>query len=153
MLNLKWLDDFNEHRKYLKKKDEIAIKKVERRFKSNTRFAYKFQKKAYDIYEVFKLQVPYIVTVLKEYMDNPVEEAVFDKPFSEAQVYSVLFDTRFVAMLMCNNLLKRTANLDRDSSGLLKLRVYIAILNYDTYNKEKYPARQPNRKGRKSVAK
>ena len=133
--------ELREHLKYLKKKDEIAIKKVESRINNSSRFNRKFFRKVDDIYEAFKLQIPSIANILKEYIDNPVVETIFNVPFSDSLVYSVLMEQQFVAMLMCNSLLKRTANLSRESEGQLKLRVYIAILNYDRYKKSKWPRR------------
>ena len=138
--------ELREHLKYLKKKDEIAIKKVEARIKNNTKFSRDFFRKVDDVYEAYKLQIPQIVTVLKEYIDNPIGEAIFGTCFSEALVYSVLMDGQFVGMLMCNSLIKRTANLNRKSSGQLKQRVYIAILNYDRYKKNKWGDKRRTRK-------
>lgn len=135
--NMSILNEFREHMICLKKKDEVAIKKVERRVVSKRPKDRKFAAKAADIYEVFKQQVPYISTVLREFIDNPVVEFIFGRPFSEALVRSVLLDKEFVAMLMCNSLLRRTLNLGRTSAGQLKLRVYISILNFDRYKKDK----------------
>lgn len=140
--------ELREHLKYLKKKDEIAIKKVESRINNNSEFNRKFFRRVDDIYEAFKLQIPNIANVLKEYIDSPIGEAIFGVPFSNSLVYSVLMDQQFVAMLMCNSLLKRTANLSSESEGQLKLRVYIAILNYDRYKKNKWPSRN-NIKGKR----
>lgn len=129
--------DFDKECLWLKRKDELAIKKVERRFGSNDRFSCEFTRKVYDVYDAYKLKVPHIVTVLEEYLDNPIYNMWFDTPFSKAQVCSVLSDMQFVATLMCTSLLRRTANLDRKSANHLKLRVYIAILNYDRYKRSK----------------
>lgn len=132
---------------WLKKRDEIAIKKVEKRFSSTDKFSKDFVRKVYDVYDVYKLQVYHIATILEEYLDNPIFEAWIDTPFSKAQVCSVLLDMQFVATLMCSSLLKRTVNLDRKSADQLKLRVYIAILNYDRYKKSKIRNKQ-TRKGK-----
>ena len=135
LLNSK--QSFDKAWRYLKKKDEIAIKKVEKRFGSNDKFSSSFVRKVYDIYDAYKLQVPHIATVLEEYLDNPIFNMWFGASFSKAQVCSVLVDMQFVATLMCTSLLRRAANLDRKSASQLKLRVYIAILNYDRYKKSK----------------
>lgn len=134
---LKAKKNFDKAWRYLKKKDEIAIKKVEQRFRSKDKFSGNFTQKVYDVYDAYKLQVPYIATVLDEYLDNPIFNMWFDTPFSKAQVYSILMDMQFVATLMCTSLLKRTANLERKSQNQLKLRVYIAILDFDRYKKSK----------------
>lgn len=134
---VKTKEEFNKAWRCLKKKDEIAIKKVERRFRGNDRQSRNFVRKVYDVYEAYKLQVPHIATVLEEYLGNPIYNIWFGIPFSKAQICSVLLDMQFVGMLMCNNLLRRTANLERKVSNQLKLRIYIAILNYDRYRKRK----------------
>lgn len=132
---LKCKRNFDKEWLWLKKKDERAIEKVEQHFRSNDKFSSNFARKVYDVYDAYKLQVPYIATVLEEYLDNPIFNMWFDTPFSKAQVCSVLMDMQFVATLMCTSLLRRTANLDRKSQNQLKLRVYIAILNFDRYKK------------------
>ena len=134
---LKCKGNFDKEWLWLKKKDESAIEKVEQRFRSKDKFSSDFTRKVYDAYDAYKLQVPYIATVLEEYLDNPIFNMWFDIPFSKAQVCSVLMDMQFVATLMCTSLLKRTANLNRKSQNQLKLRVYIAILNFDRYKKSK----------------
>lgn len=139
---LKAKQDFDKEWLELKRKDEMAIKKVESRFRSDDKTTYAFVKKVYDIYDAYKLQVPHVVTVLEEYLDNPIFNMWFDTPFSKAQVCSVLMDMQFVAMLMCTNLLRRTANLERKSENQLKLRVYVAILNYDRYKKSEVTKKQ-----------
>lgn len=142
-----FIHDLEEHRKYLKRKDEIAIKKVERRFIGKTRQEKKFYEKVYGVYDGFKMVVPLIICALKEYLDNPVAEAIIGTPFSEKQAYSVLMDMKFVGMLMCNNLIRRAANLRKGSEGQVKLRVYIAILNYYNYREACMP-NKPVRKRR-----
>ena len=145
---------FDKAWQYLKKKDEIAIKKVERRFKSSDKNSGDFVRKVYDVYEAYKLQVPHIATVLEDYLDNPIWEIWLDKPFSKAEVCSVLLDMQFVATLMCTSLLRRTANLERKSEGQRKLRIYIAILNYDRYKKSQVVKKQSGKvKGRKTSVK
>ena len=129
-------EDFREHLNYLKKKDEIAIKKAMRRLEGKSEFDRKFARKVYDIYEAFRLEGPHISKLLKDEIDNPLGAALFNRPFSQALVCSVLYDTQFVAVLMCSNLLRRTANLNKKSSGALRLRVYTAILNYDSLKKQ-----------------
>lgn len=129
---------FDKQWRWLRKKDERAIKKAEDRFMGKDQFSYKFAEKVCGVYDAYKLQVPYIATVLEEYFDNPIFNMWFDIPFSKARVYSVLMDMQFVATLMSTSLLRRTANLERKSSDRLKLRVYIAILNYDRYKKNKF---------------
>ncbi len=132
---LKCKGNFDKEWLWLKKKDESAIQKVEKRFKSRDKDSINFVRKVYDIYDAYKLQVPHIATVLEEYLDNPIFNMWFDTSFSKSQVYSVLMDMQFVATLMCTSLLRRTANLNRKSQNQLKLRVYIAILNFDRYKK------------------
>ena len=145
-------ENFDKAWRYLKKKDEIAIKKVEKRFSGKDRFSSNFATRVYDVYDAYKLQVPYIVTVLEEYLDNPIYNMWFDIPFSKARVYSVLMDMQFVGMLMCTSLLRRTANLERKSQNQLKLRVYIAILNYDRYKKSQIAKNQCGKRKGKKVA-
>jgi len=149
LLNAK--ENFDKAWRYLKKKDEIGVKKVERRFASNDNISSAFVGKVYDVYDAYKLQVPYIATVLEEYLDNPVFNMWFGTPFSKAQVYSVLMDMQFVATLMCTSLLRRTANLERKSDNQLKLRVYIAILNYDKYKKRQIKSKSTVKRKNKKV--
>lgn len=130
-----WLLNFDKHISLLAKKDERAMKKVARRFKSGTTYNECFEIKVNDVHEAFKQCVPHIATVIKEYVDNSVVEELLQKTFSHAKVYSILYDRKFVAMLMCNHLIKRAANLDRDSEGQVILRLYIAILNFDQYQR------------------
>ncbi len=152
LVNMK--KDFDKAWRDLKKKDEIAIKKVERRFKSSDKFSGDFVRKVYDVYDAYKLQVPHIATVLEEYLDNPIWGICFDTPFSKAKVCSVLLDMQFVATLMCTSLLRRTTNLERKSEGQRKLRIYIAILNYDRYKKSQVVKKQISKgKGQKVVVK
>ncbi len=122
-----------EHRKCLKKKDEIAVKKAIRRLQCQTRKDKFFTRKLFDVYAEYKVKIPNIVEVLKEYVDNPVVEQILGAKFNLVQMYDVLYDTTFVGMLMCNNLFYRVFNLGSESSGQLKLRVYISILNYAKY--------------------
>jgi len=129
--------NFEKEWRWLKKKDEIAIKKVEKRFASRDKLSNEFVGKVYDVYEAYKLQVPHIATVLEEYFDKPFLDIWFDIPFSKANILSVLLDMQFVGTLMCNNLLKRTVNLEGTSHEQLKFRVYIAILNYDKYKRSR----------------
>ena len=126
---------FEKAWRHLKKKDEIAIKKVERRFVSRDGFSYNFTCKVYDLYDAYKTQIPHIATILEEYLDNPMFTRLFNTSFSKAQVYSVLMDMQFLGTLMCNGLLRRTVHLNRKSKQQLKIRIYIAILNYDSYKK------------------
>lgn len=129
-------EDLREHLGYLKKKDEIATKKAMKRLSGNSVFDKRFTRKVYDIYEAFRLEGPHICKLLKDEIDNPLGETFFNMPFSQAVVCSVLYDTQFVAVLMCSNLLRRTVKLNKKSSGALRLRVYAAILNYDEFKKK-----------------
>ena len=149
---LKTKRNFDKEWLWLKRKDEIAIKKVEERFRSKTRFSYNFVNRVVDVYDAYKLRVPHIATVLEEFLDNPIYSMWFDTPFSKAQVCSVLLDMQFVATLMCTSLLRRTANLERKSEGQLKLRIYIAILNYDRYKKSKIVKKYSSKDKRQKVA-
>ena len=144
---LKCKKNFDKEWLWLKKKDESAIQKVEKRFKSSDKQSINFVRKVYDVYDAYKLQVPHIATVLEEYLDTPIFNMWFNTTFSKAQVYSVLMDMQFAATLMCTSLLKRTANLERKSQNQLKLRVYIAILNFDRYKKSQI-AKKQNSKGK-----
>lgn len=148
---LKCKKNFDKEWVWLKKKDERAIQKVEKRFESRDKASINFVRKVYDVYDAYKLQVPHIATVLEEYLDTPIFNMWFDTPFSKAQVYSVLMDMQFVATLMCTSLLRRTVNLDRKSQNQLKLRVYIAILNYDRYKKSKIIKKQRSKSKDKKV--
>ncbi len=134
---LKTKKEFDKEWLWLKKKDESAIEKVERRFSGTEKFDREFVVKVFYLYDIFKTEAYHITKVLKEYLDNEVYELWFGAPFNEAQVYNALIDVRFVGMLMCDNLLRRTIKLEKASSGQLKLRVYIAILNYDRYKLNK----------------
>lgn len=139
--------NFDKEWLWLKKKDEIAIKKVERQFKSGDRISTNFVSNVYAVYDAYKLQIPTIAKVLEDYLDNPIFNMWFDTKFNKLHVYNVLKDMQFMAMLMCNNLLKRAVNLSKESQSQLKLRVYIAILNYDRYMKSKLVGKS-ERKGR-----
>ena len=132
------ISEFRNHRAYLNMKDQKSMRKVEKKFNNNTDKNNEFVCKVADIHEVFKQYVPYISMVLRNFLDNFMVEHVFGITFSEALVISVLMDKEFVAMLMCSNLLKRTLNLNSGSSGRLKLRIYIAILNFDMYKKSRW---------------
>lgn len=143
---LKSKKSFDKEWMWLKRKDENAIQKVEKIFKSRDKLSCDFVSRVYDVYEAYILQVPRIVTVLEGYLDTPIYNIWFDTPFSKAQVYSVLQDMQFVATLMCTSLLRRTANLKGNSASQLKLRIYIAILNYDRYKKSKIAKKPARRK-------
>lgn len=151
---LKAKENFDKARKYLKKKDEIAIKKVERRFRSNDKFSRDFMNKVYDVYDEYRRKVPHIVDVLEEYLDNPLIEVFFDTPFDKERVCNTLLDMQFVATLMCTSLLKRTVNLETKSENQLKLRIYVAILNYDKYKRSHVIRKIVGKgKGQKVIAK
>ena len=143
---LKAKANFDKEWRRLREKDQTAIRKVEELFKNHDTSSYKFLKKVYDIYPAYKLQVPHIATVLEEYLDTPIFNIWFDTTFSKAKVYSILADMQFLATLMRTNLLRRTANLDRHSDNQLKLRVYIAVLNYDRYKKSQIPSQKQGRR-------
>lgn len=145
------IDNLKEHMRYLKKKDEIAIKKVERRLATSTRFNLKFWQKVNDAYAEFKLHISNIIVILKECVDNPMGEFFFGIQFNEQQVLNVLQNMQFVAMLMCNSMLKRTLNLSKETDGQLKLRIYIAILNFARYMDAKFPHKNINQKAKKNI--
>lgn len=131
-----FIRDLQKHLLELKRKDEIAIKKVDRRMHSEE-YNYEFYSRVYSIYKKFEKRIPTICYALKTYIDNPLGEFFLGTPFDETIVTDTLKDLDFVALLVCNHLMHRTLKLNINSEGQVKLRVYIAILNYSRYKKLK----------------
>ena len=119
-------------------KDIKFIKKSTRRLKGCTDEDKKFCKKVKDVHAVVESRVFEICEVLACLIDNPVSEAMFERPFSKACVISVLKDEEFTAFMMVSNLFMRTLNLSYKSKGEFKIRLYVAILNFDEYQKSRW---------------
>ena len=128
-------DELKKQMIVLKQKDIAAIKKVQVKLKSNTQRNWVFSNRVRGIKASMSRAVPHIADILRDYLDNSIGEFFMGQPFSQAIVLSVLQDEEFVALLIENNLIKRVVNLDYDSKGELKIRIYLAILNFDEYKK------------------
>jgi len=122
----------------VRNKDIKSIKKSTRRLKACTEEDEKFCKKVKDVHAVIESRAFEICEVLAYFIDNPVSEAMFEIPFSKASVISALKDEEFTAFIMVSNLFKRTLNLSYKSKGEFKIRLYVAILNFDEYQKSRW---------------
>ena len=132
-----FVPDLKQHLDLLKRKDEKDIKDVEGRLKGKTKLNKRFNHRVKDVRVAMASHEFFIADVLKDYLDNILAEWLFKKPFSLPMVVSVLQDEEFLAFLISSHLVKRTVNLNYSSRGEVKLRVYTAILNYDSYKKQK----------------
>lgn len=120
----------------LKRKDEIAIKKADRRMHTEG-YNYEFCCRVENNYALLISKSEDICATLKAYIDNPLGEFLFGRKFREGDVINTLSDKYFTATLMCGNLFNRAVAISEHTHGQVKLRVYIAILNYVRYQKEK----------------
>ena len=131
-----FIDELKKHFRILKQKDEAAIQSVEKHLYGRTRKDRHFARKVDDVQAAFDQHTSFIAAVLREYIANQIGDFCFNRTFSDAVVRSVLKDREFVAMLIKANLINRAAKLDRHTKGQVKLRIYIAIINFDDYKKE-----------------
>ena len=120
----------------LKRKDEIAIKKADRRMHTEGGYNYEFSCRVSINQAKLMGKSESICAILKAYIDNPLGEYLFGIKFKEEEVIEALKDTGFTAALMCSNLFYRAVAINSRSPGQIKLRVYIAILNYTRYQKQ-----------------
>ena len=122
----------------LKRKDYKDIKFSGELLKSTLEEDKRFNIKVQDVLLAMEFRAIDIYEILKSFIDNPVSELIFEKQFNDASVISILKDEEFVAFIIVANLYKRAMNLTAESKGDFKLRLYIAILNFDSYKKEKW---------------
>ena len=122
----------------LKRKDYKDIELSEQLLKSTLKEDERFNIKVQDILLAMEFRVMDIYEILKSFIDNSLSELMFETKFNDASVISILKDEEFVAFIITSNLYKRTLNLREDSKGDFKLRLYVAILNFDSYKKEKW---------------
>ena len=119
-------------------RDIKAIKRVEERLKSNTELDKKFCKKVNDVQAALFTSAYRYSQILKRYVDNYLGVELFERPFSQAVVISILQDKEFIAFLFETNLIRRVIDLNDNTNGQIKLRIYLAILIYDDYKKQKW---------------
>jgi len=133
-----FIKDFNEYLFVQKKRDQKFIKRVEKRLTGNTNSDKRFSKRVSDVHVAMDRLAFEFSEVLKDYLDNPFATLAFGSPFSQAIVIGVLKDKEFIAFLFEANLIRRTLKLDYDTKGEIKQRIYLAIMNFDEYKKQKW---------------
>lgn len=119
----------------LKRKDEKLIRNAGQRLRSKRSQDIQFSNRASAINIAINGHAFYICDVLRKFLDYSTVEKLIGRPFSEAVVISVLQDREFIAFLIEANLINRTIKLDYNTSAEFKIRLYIAILNFDEYKK------------------
>lgn len=129
-------EEFQVHLEKLKIKDTKAIKISKMRLYENT--DQEFYKKAVNIFDAFKCtSTLHVANVLEEYINNTLCEFLFKRKFNKAESLSLLSDLDFIAFLIQTNLLQRVVNLNYETKGEVKLRIYCAMINYSECLKEK----------------
>ena len=132
------LNEFKEHLKVQNKRDSRVIKKVEEMFASKKIDDVKFCKKAEDISAAMEGNAYKKSLVMKAFLDNFWCKIFFDEKFNHPVVVGVLKDPEFIAFLLKARLMNRYINMDYDTNDVFKLRLYVAILCFDEYKKNKW---------------
>lgn len=128
---------FDEQMQQMKKRDYRIFKSVQNKLKANSSQGEAFRRRVKDINVAMGRRIYFIAEVMQDYLDNIVVREMFERDFSKAQVVSVLQDEEFVAFLIASNLIRRVIDMNCDTRGEVKLRLYVAILNYDSFAKAK----------------
>lgn len=122
----------------LKNKDEINIKKSEKRLISTRMEDIIFSKEVTSLHIILTDNAMCIADILEQYLEHPTINIILKEPFSKSKIVSILQDKGFTAFLMQANLFKRTITMSLKTNSQIKLRVYFAILNYDNYKKQRW---------------
>lgn len=130
----------NEFANYLsaqKRRDFRNIRRAEERLEASHMEEKRFQLKVVEAEAAMDYFATYYSEILKEYLDNPLVEFFFGVPFNQENVKRILKNKTFISFLVQANLVTRTVKLDAVDRGEVKLRLYLAILNFDEYESGK----------------
>ncbi len=130
--------DFKAELERLKAKDNKDIRLSEELLRSTQKEDEEFNIKVQDVLLAMEFRAMEIYEILKDFLDNPLSELFFGIKFNDAVVISILKDEEFVAFMLVARLYRRTLKLTKESKGDFKLRLYAAILNFDSYKKGKW---------------
>lgn len=82
-----------------------------------------------------RLDVCYIVWVLKNNFDNIICETIFGTKFDEEKVKKTLENREYVCFLIKSHLLNRACNLESKEYSAFQIRLYHSILTFIKYHK------------------
>lgn len=128
-------DKIAEGFKEIKVKNISLFKDTEIRLKGIIKADKEFCIRVSEAYGKMITKVQQIKQILKDYLDIPVLECIFGRNFDEELLNMVLNNYEFVAFLVNSHLINRALNLQEDSLGQVKLRIYSAAMDFAEYKK------------------
>lgn len=84
-----------------------------------------------------RLDVSYIVWVLKNNFDNVICETIFGVKFDKEKVKKTLENRDYICFLIKSHLLNRACNLESKECSAFQIRLYHSILTFMKYQKNK----------------
>lgn len=135
-----FVDELREYLETQKARDIKCFKRVDSRLESDNVSDILFRDKIIFCDGEIEERTEEITLIFKKYFSGLfcgiLCKKAFGKFFRKRYVRECLTDIRFVAFLVQSNLIRRVINLDYDSKGEIKLRLFWAMLCFLEYQKK-----------------
>ena len=124
------VQDFRQQLTWYTSEDSCYLDKARHKLNGKTKRDRKFVEGLPNISED---QAENINIILKNFIDNPLGEQLFNKQYNTESVIDCLEDREFAAFIIQSHLYDKLIMLQSTSDAEEKLRIYAAILNFNDH--------------------